>query len=137
MRPMSGTPVASASSAMACAVSSGTKRKSPSSVSGTAELQAFSLQRGTKRWTDMVPPCWWRHGSVGGGSGREQRRWEAQGDGGRKPMSTTTEELTRRIQKQPDASSSKDTVRELPFHVMVQRGLADSDAARAVSNEEM
>ncbi|MBW8906888.1 MAG: hypothetical protein JF611_14720 [Betaproteobacteria bacterium] len=52
-------------------------------------------------------------------------------------MSTAKEELTRLIQKQPDDSSSEDIVRELAFHVMVQRGLADSDAARAVSNEEM
>ena len=52
-------------------------------------------------------------------------------------MSTAKEELTRLIQKQPDDSSSEDIVRELAFHVMVQRGLADSDAGRAVSNDEM
>ena len=52
-------------------------------------------------------------------------------------MSTAKEELTRLIQKQPDDSSSEDIVRELAFHVMVQRGLADSDAGGAVSNEEM
>jgi hypothetical protein len=28
-------------------------------------------------------------------------------------------------------------VRELAFHVMVERGLADSDAKRTISNEEM
>ena len=52
-------------------------------------------------------------------------------------MSTAKEELTRLIQKQPDDSSSEEIVRELAFHVMVQRGLADSDAQRTVSNEEM
>ena len=50
-------------------------------------------------------------------------------------MSTAKEELTRLIQKQPDDSSSEDIVRELAFHVMVQRGLADSDAGRAVSKD--
>ena len=49
-------------------------------------------------------------------------------------MSTAKEELTRLIQKQPDDSSSEEIVRELAFHVMVQRGLADSDAQRTVSN---
>jgi len=53
------------------------------------------------------------------------------------PMSTAKEELTRLIQKQPDDSSSEEIVRALAFHVMVLRGLADSDARRTVSNEEM
>ena len=52
-------------------------------------------------------------------------------------MSTAKEELTRLIQDQPDDRSSEEIVRELAFHVMVQRGLADSDAGRAISNEEM
>ena len=52
-------------------------------------------------------------------------------------MSTAKEELTRLIQKQPDDSSSEEIVRALAFHVMVERGLADSDARRTVSNEEM
>lgn len=52
-------------------------------------------------------------------------------------MSTAKEELTRLIDKQPDSSSPEEIVRELAFHVMVQRGLADSDAGRAISNEEM
>jgi predicted transcriptional regulator len=41
------------------------------------------------------------------------------------------------IQGQPDDSSREEIVRELAFHVMVERGLADSDAKRTVSNEEM
>ena len=53
------------------------------------------------------------------------------------PMSTAKEELTRIIQKQPDTSSAEEIVRELAFHVMVQRGLADSDAMRTISNDEM
>lgn len=52
-------------------------------------------------------------------------------------MSTVKEELTRLIQGQPDDSSREEIVRELAFHVMVERGLADSDAKRTISNEEM
>jgi hypothetical protein len=33
--------------------------------------------------------------------------------------------------------SAEEIVRELAFHVMVERGLADSDAKRTISNEEM
>lgn len=52
-------------------------------------------------------------------------------------MSTVKEELTRLIQRQPDDSSREEIVRELAFHVMVERGLADSDARRVISNEDM
>ena len=52
-------------------------------------------------------------------------------------MSTAKEELTRLIQGQPDDSSREEIVRELAFHVMIERGIADSDAKRATSNEEM
>ena len=52
-------------------------------------------------------------------------------------MSTVKEELTRLIQGQPDDSSREEIVRELAFHVMVARGLADSDARRTISNDEM
>ena len=52
-------------------------------------------------------------------------------------MSTAKEELTRLIQRQPDDSSREEIVRELAFHVMVERGLADSDARRTISNDEM
>ena len=52
-------------------------------------------------------------------------------------MSTVKEELTRLIQGQPDDSSREEIVRELAFHVMVERGLADSDAKRTISNERM
>ena len=52
-------------------------------------------------------------------------------------MSTAKEELTRLIQNQPEDSSSEEIVRELALHVMVERGLADSDAKRVISNEEM
>jgi hypothetical protein len=52
-------------------------------------------------------------------------------------MSTAKEELTRIIEGQPDDSSREEIVRELAFHVMIERGLADSDAKRTISNEEM
>jgi hypothetical protein len=52
-------------------------------------------------------------------------------------MSTAKDELTRLIQGQPDDSSREEIVRELAFHLMVERGLADSGAKRTVSNEEM
>lgn len=52
-------------------------------------------------------------------------------------MSAVKEELTRLIQEQPDDSSPEDIVRELAFHVMIERGIADVDARRVVSNEEM
>jgi len=52
-------------------------------------------------------------------------------------MSTAKEELSRLIQGQPEDSSREEIVRELAFHVMVERGLADSDAKRTISNEEI
>lgn len=52
-------------------------------------------------------------------------------------MSTAKEELTRLIQGQPEDSSREEIVRELAFHIMVERGLADSDARRTISNQEM
>ena len=52
-------------------------------------------------------------------------------------MSTPKEELSRLIQGQPEDSSREEIVRELAFHVMVERGLADSDAKRTISNDTM
>ena len=52
-------------------------------------------------------------------------------------MSTVKKELTRLIQGQPDDSTREEIVRELAFHVMVERGLTDSDAKRTISNEQM
>jgi hypothetical protein len=43
-------------------------------------------------------------------------------------MSTAKEEPRALLDKRPDDSSSEEIVREFAFHVMVQRGLADSDA---------
>lgn len=52
-------------------------------------------------------------------------------------MSAVKEELTRLIQGRPEDGSREEIARELAFHVMLERGLADSDAKRASSNEEM
>ena len=52
-------------------------------------------------------------------------------------MSTAKEDLTRLIAGQPDDSSQEEIVRELAFHLMVERGLADSDAKRTMSNDDM
>ena len=52
-------------------------------------------------------------------------------------MATVKEELANLIRQQPADSSAEEVVRELAFHVMVQRGLADSDAGRVISNEDM
>ncbi len=52
-------------------------------------------------------------------------------------MATAKEELRNILDEQPEDSSSEELVRELAFHVMVQRGLADADSGRTGSNEEM
>ena len=52
-------------------------------------------------------------------------------------MSIAKNELKALIEQQPEDSSREELVRELAFHVMVQKGLADSDAGRTISNEEM
>jgi predicted transcriptional regulator len=52
-------------------------------------------------------------------------------------MSTAKEELTRLVQEQPEDSTIEEIVRELAFRLMVERGLADSDAGRTISNDEM
>jgi predicted transcriptional regulator len=51
-------------------------------------------------------------------------------------MSSAKEELKELIERQPAGSSREEIVRELAFHVMVQRGLADAESRRTVSNEE-
>lgn len=52
-------------------------------------------------------------------------------------MSPAKEQLIRLIQDQPEDSSLDEIVRELAFATMVERGLADSDAGRTISHEEM
>ncbi len=52
-------------------------------------------------------------------------------------MSPAKAELIRVIEEQPDDSSYEEILRELAFGTMVERGIADSDAGRTISNEEM
>jgi predicted transcriptional regulator len=52
-------------------------------------------------------------------------------------MSSAKEELTKLVQEQPEDSTIEEIVRELAFRLMVERGLADSDAGRTISNDEM
>jgi len=52
-------------------------------------------------------------------------------------MATAKDALKNLLDQQPEDSTSEELIRELAFHVMVQRGLSDSDAGRTISNEEM
>jgi predicted transcriptional regulator len=52
-------------------------------------------------------------------------------------MSIAKDDLANLIQNQPADSTPEEIVRELAFHVMVQRGLADADAGKTISNEDM
>ena len=52
-------------------------------------------------------------------------------------MATAKEQMARIIDAQPEDSSYEEILRELAFARMVERGLADSDAGRTVSNREM
>jgi predicted transcriptional regulator len=52
-------------------------------------------------------------------------------------MSTTKEEMKALVENQPEDSSPEQIVRELAFHIMIQRGLTDSDTGKIVSNQEM
>lgn len=52
-------------------------------------------------------------------------------------MPTVKEQMTKIIEEQPSDSSYEEILRELAFAQMVERGLADSDAKRVISNEEI
>ena len=51
-------------------------------------------------------------------------------------MSTAKSELKELLEQQPEDSSSEEIIRELAFHLMIERGIADSDAGHTISNEE-
>ena len=52
-------------------------------------------------------------------------------------MSTAKDELQSLLQSQPDDSSPEELIRELAFHLMIQRGLADSDSGQTISNDDL
>ncbi len=52
-------------------------------------------------------------------------------------MSPVKERMAKLIERQPDDASYEEILRELAFARMVERGVADSDARRTLSNDEM
>ena len=52
-------------------------------------------------------------------------------------MVQVKEQMTKIIREQPDDSVYEEILRELAFARMIERGLADSDANRTISGEEM
>ena len=52
-------------------------------------------------------------------------------------MATPKEDLVHLLLQQPDDSSREELVREMAFSLMIERGLADSDARRVVSDDDM
>lgn len=50
---------------------------------------------------------------------------------------TAKERMIEVLQEQPDDSSYEELLRELAFERMVERGLADVDAGRVLSHEEV
>jgi predicted transcriptional regulator len=50
---------------------------------------------------------------------------------------TAKEQIVAILAGQPDDSTYEELLRELVFAQMIDRGLADSDARRTVSHEEM
>ena len=52
-------------------------------------------------------------------------------------MPSAKEQIAKILQDQPDDSSYEEILRELVLAQMVDRGLADSDAGRTISHEEM
>jgi predicted transcriptional regulator len=52
-------------------------------------------------------------------------------------MASAKDQMREIIEKQPDDSSYDEILRELAFARMVKRGLEDSRAGRAITDEEM
>ena len=52
-------------------------------------------------------------------------------------MATVKKRMTEVIQSQPDDASYEESMRELAFERMIERGLEDSRKGRVISNDEM
>lgn len=52
-------------------------------------------------------------------------------------MSPAKQQMIEIIQEQPDDSSASEILKELALHLMIQRGLADSEAGRTISSDEL
>lgn len=50
---------------------------------------------------------------------------------------TPKERMLQTLEEQPEDSSYDELLRELAFARMIERGLADSEAGRTISHEEM
>ena len=52
-------------------------------------------------------------------------------------MNATKETMVKIIESQPDDSTYDEILRELASARMIERGIADSDTGRTISNQEM
>ena len=52
-------------------------------------------------------------------------------------MASAKEQMSKIVQEQPDDSSYDEILRELALARMIERGLADSQAGRTISDEEI
>lgn len=52
-------------------------------------------------------------------------------------MINVKDQMIKIIQEQPEDSTFDEILRELAFKQMIERGLADSDNQRTISNQEM
>ena len=53
------------------------------------------------------------------------------------PATTDKQRMLEILERQPDDSSYDELLRELAFERMVERGVADAQAGRTISHEEM
>lgn len=54
-----------------------------------------------------------------------------------RPEQTDKQRILEILQRQPDDASYEELLRELAFERMIERGLADAEAGRTISHEEM
>ena len=52
-------------------------------------------------------------------------------------MSAAREEVRKLLDEQPDDSSSEEIIRELALHLMILRGIDNSDSGATISEQEM
>ncbi|MAA73906.1 MAG: hypothetical protein CMN28_04275 [Salinisphaeraceae bacterium] len=52
-------------------------------------------------------------------------------------MTTAKQENEQLLALQPDDSTLEELIRELAIELMIQRGIADAEAGRIISNQEM
>jgi len=52
-------------------------------------------------------------------------------------MESVKNQMIKIIEEQPEDSSYEEILKELAFAKMIERGIADSDKGKVISNEEM